>query len=176
MRSRISQFNQLTYFVSRLCLILCAHRVVHPDQHDHLKVVAQVYKLQNFCNGSVFPGGERDHRLRLRPKYVGVRSKKFSDSDWSLLFLDSIRQFRFPTNQLFERLKTNSTADSDDFARLQPKSVGVWSENFSDNNWSSLLSDPIGKLRSSTLEKLLQSYAELIKCRGLNLKKRRHAD
>lgn len=44
----------------------------------------------------------------------------------------------------------NTTTESGGFARLQPKSVGIRSKTFSDDDRNFLSSDPIGGLRFST--------------------------
>lgn len=78
--------------------------------------------------------------------FARLRSEKISGDDQSLLSSNPNGKNRFPTNRPTKRLKKNSTADSGDFARLPPKSIGVWSENFSGDGHSLLFTDPIKKL------------------------------
>lgn len=61
---------------------------------------------------------------QLRLKSIGAWSEKFSDNGRSFVLLDSIGQFRFPTDRPTKCSNMNSTADSDLWLRSEPSILG----------------------------------------------------
>lgn len=92
--------------------------------------------------------------VRLLSKLIRVWSEKISNDTLCLLLWNLIGELQFLTDQPTEYVKTNFTSNSHDFARLQSELVGVWSESFFGYSRNLLISDPIGKLLFSTIDRL----------------------